>query len=174
VSDDHYRDMVALGCEGLIPLVWLERVSQRCDDPMRPTRTELFPEQWEREAVVEVLTVADVLACGAPGVRGKPKGLAALAKGLVYLSLAPGGVKFAGLHVEAVEQPGGWLRLECCRLAPAEVAVMDVREAMRRAGLEGFEAAVFVCPTCGMRSHNPEDNRQGWCGRCNAQTGERR
>jgi hypothetical protein len=28
----------------------------------------------------------------------------------------------------------------------------------------------FVCPTCGAKSWNPNDKREGWCGRCNAQT----
>lgn len=28
----------------------------------------------------------------------------------------------------------------------------------------------FTCPDCGMTSHNPNDERWGWCGNCNAFT----
>ena len=28
----------------------------------------------------------------------------------------------------------------------------------------------FTCPECGMTSHNPNDERFGWCGNCNAFT----
>lgn len=29
----------------------------------------------------------------------------------------------------------------------------------------------FTCPRCGMTSHNPNDEREGYCGNCHAWTG---
>jgi predicted ATP-dependent serine protease len=28
------------------------------------------------------------------------------------------------------------------------------------------DSAGFTCPRCGMTSHNPNDKREGYCGRC--------
>jgi hypothetical protein len=32
------------------------------------------------------------------------------------------------------------------------------------------EATTFTCPDCGAVSHNPNDAREGYCGRCHAWT----
>lgn len=29
----------------------------------------------------------------------------------------------------------------------------------------------FTCPQCGMTSHNPDDEREGYCGNCHEFTG---
>ena len=31
----------------------------------------------------------------------------------------------------------------------------------------------FTCPACGLTSHNPNDAKEGYCGRCHAFTGRR-
>lgn len=35
------------------------------------------------------------------------------------------------------------------------------------------ETASFTCPKCGMTSHNPNDAREGYCGKCHDWTGAR-
>jgi transposase len=34
------------------------------------------------------------------------------------------------------------------------------------------DAPFFTCPRCGMISHNPNDVREGYCGRCHDWTGD--
>lgn len=98
-------ERVLLGLEGLIPLVWLERVRAKCADTHHPTREELWPTDAERKAVTEVLVVADGLATGRPS-KGRGE-LAALAKAIVMLAVAPGGVKVFGRRWEVRDGPRG-------------------------------------------------------------------
>lgn len=102
---------VTLALEGLMPLVWMERCAVRCVNPRRPTRDELWPDDMERNLATNAIVMADTLVAGGKG-RGA---LTAVAKALVYLSLAPGGVKALGLHVEAVDE-GDTVRLEVRKL----------------------------------------------------------
>lgn len=37
--------------------------------------------------------------------------------------------------------------------------------------LGGRSRRYFQCPSCGARSHHPDDLRHGYCGRCKAYTG---
>lgn len=63
MKEDDYAARVALALEGLVPIAWMDRVG-RCREPHRPTRPEMFPEHYERDALVEVLCMADTLAAG--------------------------------------------------------------------------------------------------------------
>jgi hypothetical protein len=111
-AGDGYAERLNLALMGLTPIVWIERCSQRCRDPRRPTRGELWPDDAEREAALEKLVMADGLAIGQPSAR--PGSLTALAKALVMLSVVEGGVKFNGVryYVEDVEGGGVIFRSE--------------------------------------------------------------
>jgi len=93
---DDYGHRLSIALQGLVPLAWMERASARAADPSRPTVDEMFPTDAERDQMLEVLTLADGLAIGRPSRSSKPGALAALAKALAALSLAPGGVPFLG------------------------------------------------------------------------------
>lgn len=104
-DDEDRRQRILLGLEGLVPIVWMERVATRCADPRHPKREELFPTDAERRAVVDVLVMADGLAIGQPSK--SPGSLAALAKAIVMLAAAPGGVKVFGKRWEIQDLPDG-------------------------------------------------------------------
>lgn len=100
MNEADYRERVASALSGLVPIAWMERCSRRCADPSRPTPEELAPTVAEREAVVEVLAMADDLASGDFSRRKKrdsrPSSLAALARAIVLLAPSPGGVRVLG------------------------------------------------------------------------------
>lgn len=108
MNETEWGKRVLLGLEGLVPIAWLERygaVSRRANPALKAS--DLFPTDAERERVVEVLVMADVLAVpGAPGAR-RASSLAALAKAIVMLACCPGGVKFLG-HRWWVEEDATW------------------------------------------------------------------
>lgn len=106
---DH-QARVLLALHGLIPIAWLDARERaaRLGLPLR--REHLIPDEAERGRLLDVLVTADDLATG--DFRGKSRGsLAALAKAIVTLAAAPGGVKFAGWRWQVVGDDGE-LRLE--------------------------------------------------------------
>lgn len=114
-----YQKRVADALSGLVPICWLER-TMKCADRRNPTIAEMFPTPEEREAMLEKIVMADGLACGAPS---KSQGaLAAVAKALACLSLAPGGVVFLGRRWRTVE--GGGEKPRCFLLESNEKDVM--------------------------------------------------
>lgn len=107
MNDYHRR--LSLTLEGLVPIAWMERASDRAQNPREPTMAEMFITPQEREWIQERLCMADDLAVGAFG--GKSKGsLAALAKALVVLALVPGGAPFLGRRYRT-ESWGSGVRL---------------------------------------------------------------
>lgn len=104
---DDYGRRLSIALQGLVPIAWMERAGQRAADPARPTVDEMFPTDAERGQMLEVLTMADGLAIGRPARSSKPGALAALAKALAALSLAPGGVPFLGTRYRTEPVGGG-------------------------------------------------------------------
>ena len=54
---------------------------------------------------------------------------------------------------------------------PSEEQLRAFLESARRAQEEVDELTKFVCPVCGMTSHNPHDIEEGYCGNCHDWTG---
>lgn len=108
-------DMVALALEGLVPIVWMERVTYRCEDPRRPKLKEVVAtDPEEHEQLLRVITTADTLAVGQRTPPGQPNRLAAVAKALVILAAQPGGVLFLDTRY-VVEEVDGVAQLKTRR-----------------------------------------------------------
>lgn len=104
-----YQLRVRDAVSALVGFVWIELVAERCADKRKPTREELWPSDAEREKCVEKLVMTDGLAAGDP--TSTPGALTTLARAVVFLSVAHGGVKFMGRRYEAREMPDGGLYL---------------------------------------------------------------
>lgn len=136
--DSDYAERVLLALHGLVPVVFMERCVARCQDPHSPTAEELWPEDHEREQVLDTLVMADVLVCPTRACSHKERerrgrSLTALAKALVILSLAEGGVRFLGFRWQFVDG-----RLEDRREVEPSSPTLVGRKTLEQTALEDF------------------------------------